>query len=194
MYATPSTRATLARWTALPLRLIVGGGFMVHGYLKLGRGVGVFAAALAGLHIPAPDFMAWCTVVIEMLAGAAVFCGAFVSLMSVPMSIVLLVAIVKVHWQFGFSSIKFLAVTADGLQFGKPGVECDLLYLAALAALYLAGPDPWSFDHWRRRAAAPWSPPAIGRGTPPIAVERTAPLLPNTRGIARQPWRATRFD
>ena len=124
---------------------------MVHGFLKLGRGVGVFAAALAGLDIPAPDFMAWCTVAIEVVAGCAVFFGAFVSLMSLPMGIVLLVAIVKVHWQFGFSSIKFLAVTADGLQFGKPGVECDLLYLAAIAALCIAGPDPWSIDCWRRK-------------------------------------------
>lgn len=154
MELSPSTRAALARWAALPLRLIVGGGFMVHGFLKLGRGVEVFAAALAGLDIPAPDFMAWCTVGIEILAGAAVFFGAFVALMSVPMVIVLLVAIVKVHWQFGFSSIKFLSVTAEGLQFGKPGVECDLLYLAAIAALYLAGPDPWSLDAWRRRGVA----------------------------------------
>ena len=151
MESAPSTRAALARWAALPLRVIVGGGFMVHGFLKLGRGVEVFAAALAGLDVPAPHFLAWCTVVIEVIAGTAVLLGAFTSLMSVPMIVVLLVAIVKVHWQFGFSSIKFLAVTADGLQFGKPGVECDLLYLAAIAALYFAGPDPWSFDYWRRR-------------------------------------------
>jgi putative oxidoreductase len=153
MSPSPSTRAALARWSALPLRLIVGGGFMVHGFLKLGRGVGVFAAALAGLDVPAPDFMAWCTVIIEVVAGAAVFIGAYVSLMSVPMVIVLLVAIVKVHWQFGFSSIKFLAVTADGLQFGKPGVECDLLYLAAIVGVWFAGPDPCSLDHWRLRRA-----------------------------------------
>ncbi len=153
MKPSPSTRALLARWTALPLRLSVGGGFMVHGFLKLGRGVGVFAAALAGLGIPAPDFMAWCTVIIEVVAGAAVFFGAYVSLMSIPMAIVLLVAIVKVHWQFGFSSIKFLSATAQGLQFGKPGVECDLLYLAALMAMALSGPDPWSYDHWRRASA-----------------------------------------
>jgi putative oxidoreductase len=66
------------------------------------------------------------------------------------MIIVLLVAMVEVHWQFGFSSIKFLAVTVDGPQFGKPGVECDLLYLAAISALLMLPPDPWSFDHWRR--------------------------------------------
>lgn len=152
MEPSPSTRAALARWTALPLRLIVGGGFMVHGFLKLGRGVDVFSAALAGLDIPAPHLMAWITVLIEVIAGAAVFVGALVPLMSIPMIIVLLVAIVKVHWQFGFSSIKFLAATAGDLQFGKPGVECDLLYLAAIAALYVAGPDPWSVDHWRRRS------------------------------------------
>jgi len=151
MESAPSTRAALARWTALPLRLIVGGGFMVHGFLKLGRGVEIFAAALAGLDIPAPHLMAWITVVIEVVAGAAVFFGAFVTLMSVPMAAVLMVAIVKVHWRFGFSSIKFLAVTAGGLEFGKPGVECDLLYLAAIAALFLAGPDPWSLDYWRRK-------------------------------------------
>ena len=123
---------------------------MVHGFLKLGRGVEVFAAALAGLDIPAPHLMAWITVLIEVVAGAAVILGAFVTLVSVPMIIVLLVAIVKVHWQFGFSSIKFLAITAEGLQFGKPGVECDLLYLAAIVALYIADPDPWSLDQWRR--------------------------------------------
>ena len=139
----------MARWSAFPLRLMVGAGFMIHGYLKLGRGVAVFAAALSGLGIPAPDLMAWVTVAIELLAGGAVLIGARVALMSVPMIIVLLVAMIEVHWQFGFSSIKFLAVTADGPQFGKPGVECDLLYLAAIIALLMLPPDPWSFDHWR---------------------------------------------
>jgi putative oxidoreductase len=80
--------------------------------------------------------------------------GGAVTLMSVPMSIVLLVAMLKVHWQFGFSSIKFLAVSAAGPQFGKPGVECDLLYLACIAALLLLPADPWSLDHWLARGRA----------------------------------------
>jgi len=136
----------------LPLRLIVGGGLVVHGWLKLSRGVEVFAAALAGLDIPAPHFMAWVTVVIELAAGAAIVLGAYVALMSLPVTIVLLVAMCKVHWQFGFSSIKFLAVTAAGPQFGKPGVECDLLYLACIAVLLLAPADPLAIDHWRARS------------------------------------------
>lgn len=144
------TRAAMARWSAFPLRLMVGAGFMIHGYLKLGRGVDVFAAALAGLGIAAPGLMAWLTVAIELIAGAAVLVGVRVALVTFPMIIVLLVAMIEVHWQFGFSSIKFLAVTVDGPQFGKPGVECDLLYLAAISALLMLPPDPWSFDHWRR--------------------------------------------
>ena len=57
----------------------------------------------------------------------------------------------KVHWQFGFSSIKFLAVTAAGPQFGKPGVECDLLYLAVSPSAAGAA-RPMAIDHWRVRA------------------------------------------
>jgi putative oxidoreductase len=146
-------RVFLLRWAQIPLRLIVGYGFMAHGFLKLGRGVEVFAAALSGLGVPAPDLMAWVTVLIELLGGLAVLLGAYIELASIPMAVVLLVAMVKVHLQFGFSSIKFLAVTAAGPQFGKPGIECDLLYLACLATLVVAGPGPWAIDGLRGRSA-----------------------------------------
>ncbi len=48
-----------------------------------------------------------------LVCGLAVLLGAYVTWVSIPMVVVLLVAIVTVHWQFGFSSIKFLAVTAN---------------------------------------------------------------------------------
>jgi putative oxidoreductase len=144
-------RAFLSRWAPIPLRLIVGYGFMVHGDLKLARGVDVFAAALGGLGLPAPSFLAWLTAVIELTCGLAVLSGAYMTWVSVPMVFVLLVAIVTVHWQFGFSSIKFLAVTAAGPQFGKPGIETDLLYLACIATLLAAGVGPLAVDNWRAR-------------------------------------------
>jgi putative oxidoreductase len=133
------------------VRLIVGYGFMVHGYLKLERGVDVFAAALGGLGLPAPGFLAWLTAIVELVCGLAVLLGAYVTWVSIPMVVVLLVAIVTVHWQFGFSSIKFLAVTAAGPQFGKPGIETDLLYLACIATLLIAGVGPLAIDNWRAR-------------------------------------------
>jgi putative oxidoreductase len=150
----PLFRDLLVRWSPLPLRLIVGYGFMVHGYLKLERGVDVFVAALSGIGVPFPHLMAWLTVVVELVGGAAVLLGAFVPWVTVPMLIVLLVAIVKVHAQFGFSSIKFLSATSQGLQFGKPGVECDLLYVACLVTLVIGGAGPFAIDGWlqsRRR-------------------------------------------
>jgi putative oxidoreductase len=82
--------------------------------------------------------------------------GAFVPLASVPMAIVLLVAIFTVHLPNGFSSIKLQSVTAEGAHFGQPGYETDLLYLACLAALVLLGSGPLSIDGplWRAWARA----------------------------------------
>jgi putative oxidoreductase len=86
--------------------------------------------------------MSWITILIELLGGLAILLGAFVTLASLPMALLLLVAVFTVHLPYGFSSIKLMAVTADGPQFGKPGYECDLLYLACLATLVMTGPGP----------------------------------------------------
>jgi putative oxidoreductase len=51
-----------------------------------------------------------------------------------------------VHLPNGFSSIKLLSVTNGRAQFGQPGYETELLYLAGLAALILGGPGPFSVD------------------------------------------------
>jgi putative oxidoreductase len=133
-------------WAPVPLRLIVGFGFIEHGYAKLLHGPENFATILHALGVPAPHLMAWLTILTELLGGFAVLLGAFVPLVSLPMAGVLLVAMFSVHWRYGFSSIKVLAVTPAGVQFGPPGYECDLLYLACLAALVLAGPGPFSID------------------------------------------------
>ena len=134
----------LHRWSALPLRLIVGYGFMAHGYAKLIHGPERFVAILHALAVPAPALMAWATILVELLGGLAVLLGAFIPLVSVPMAAVLLTAMFTVHLQYGFSAIKLQAVTAAGAQFGPPGYEVDLLYLACLAALVLTGSGPFS--------------------------------------------------
>jgi len=93
-------------WYAIPLRLIVGYGFMEHGYAKLARGPESFAVVLHAIGVPLPDLLAWATVVVELLGGLAVLLGAFIPLASIPMIVVLLVAIFTVHLPYGFSSIK----------------------------------------------------------------------------------------
>jgi putative oxidoreductase len=145
-----------ARWAPVPLRLIVGYGFMEHGFAKLARGPEDFATILHAIGVPAPHLMAWSTILIEVLGGLAVIMGAFVTPVSVPMAVVLLVAIFTVHLPYGFSSIKLMAVTAAGAQFGQPGYETDVLYLACLAALVLGGSGPFAVDGWiRKRSSSP---------------------------------------
>ena len=154
LHEVPSTllnRFPLSRWAPIPLRLIVGYGFVAHGFAKLAKGPDAFASILHSLGVPAPHLMAWATILTELLGGLAVILGSFVSLVSVPMAAVLLVAMFTVHLPFGFSSIKLIAVTPAGAQFGPPGFEVDLLYLACLAAIVLAGPGPFAVDCLIRR-------------------------------------------
>jgi len=146
-----STRFSIARWASFPLRLIVGFGFLQHGFAKLSRGSDAFATILHALGVPAPHFMALLTILIEILGGLAVILGAFVTLVSLPMAALLLVAIFTVHLPYGFSSIKLIAVTPAGAQFGPVGYECNLLYLACLAALVIGGSGPLSVDNCARR-------------------------------------------
>ena len=58
------------------------------------------------------------------------------------MTIVLLVAIFTVHLPYGFSSIKLIGFHGGQAQFGPPGYECDLLYIACMVAVVLSGPGP----------------------------------------------------
>jgi putative oxidoreductase len=139
-------RSSHARWAAVPLRLIVGYGFMAHGYAKIVRGPTYFVSTLHALGVPWPGVMGWTTICVELIGGFAVMVGALLPLVSLPLGAVLLVAAVTVHLPYGFSSIKLQSVTSDGPQFGKPGYETDLLYLACLATLVLGGPGPFAVD------------------------------------------------
>lgn len=140
-----------SQWYAMPLRLIVGFGFMQHGYAKLAHGPEAFVVILHAIGTPLPALLAWATIMLELLGGLAVLVGAFVPIASIPMAIVLLVAIFTVHLPNGFSSIKLLSVDASGAHFGQPGYETDLLYLAGLFALALGGSGPFALDRLLRR-------------------------------------------
>jgi putative oxidoreductase len=144
-------RASITRWAPLPLRLMVGYGFIQHGFAKLAKGPEAFAIILHAIGVPAPHLMAWLTILVEVLGGLAVFLGAFVPLASLPMAAVLLVAIFSVHLPYGFSSIKLMSVTAGRAHFGPPGYECSLLYLVCLAALVISGSGPMAIDGYFKR-------------------------------------------
>jgi putative oxidoreductase len=134
--------------------LIVGCGFVEHGYAKLARGADGFIAILHAIGVPFAHLLGWATIVVEMAGGVLILLGAFVPLATVPMAMVLLVAIFTVHLPNGFSSIKLQSYNTAGAHFGQPGYETDLLYLAGLFALCIGGSGPLSLDRYlssRRR-------------------------------------------
>ena len=96
--------------------------------------------------MPFAFFLGWATIIVEVVGGLLILCGALVPLASAPMIVVLLVAILTVHLPNGFSSIKLLGYDASGAHFGPPGYETDLLYVAGLLALCFGGAGPLSLD------------------------------------------------
>jgi len=137
-----------ANWYAVPLRLIVGFGFLEHGYAKLARGADSFIAILHSIGTPLADLAGWATIIVEIAGGLMILLGAFVPAAALAMIVVLLAAIFSVHLPNGFSSIKLLSYDTMGAHFGQPGYETDLLYVAALVALCLGGAGPLSLDNY----------------------------------------------
>jgi putative oxidoreductase len=147
-------------WAPLPLRLMIGFGFIAHGWAKLSRGPERFAKLLEQIGAPLPEATAWVSTLVEILGGFAILAGAFVAAVSVPLIVMMLVAMFTVHLRYGFSAINTIGLTADGPQFGPPGYEVNLLYIAGLLALILRGAGPFSIDRLltrrkREPAAAP---------------------------------------
>ena len=142
----------IKRYAAIPLRAIAGGGLMQHGWAKIVKGPEAFAAILQSLHVPFPHLSAYLTISVELLGGAALLFGAFIAWASVPALVVLLTAMFTVHLPYGFSSIKIKGIVDGRAQFGPPGYECDLLYIACILAIVLLNPGPWSIDQYRLRA------------------------------------------
>jgi putative oxidoreductase len=147
----PATLRIFGHWAPFPLRLVVGYGFIAHGYAKFDRGPETFAVILHTLGVPLPFLMAWLTTLVEMIGGLAILAGAFVPIVSLPMAIVLVTALFTVHLPYGFFSVRLVQVTASDIKFGPVGYEIILLYLAGLLALALGGAGPLSIDRWRCR-------------------------------------------
>jgi putative oxidoreductase len=141
-------------WALALLRVVVGIGFVVHGYAKLSRGPAGFAKLLALIGVPFPLPTAWAVTGVELLGGLALIAGVAVTVVSLPLIASMVVAMVQVQWRYGFSSVNTVGLTADGPVFGPPGYEINLLYIAALVAIALLGPGPLSMTPWPTSRAA----------------------------------------
>lgn len=151
-YSTEAMQNLTSRkeWLLVPLRLMIGFGFAAHGYAKLSRGPASFGAILQTIEIPQPHFVAWVTALTEFIGGICLMAGAFVAPLALPLAVIMITAMLKVHLQYGFSSVRLKGITAAGAEFGPIGYEMNLLYITGLLTLALSRPTKLSLDHWLR--------------------------------------------
>jgi putative oxidoreductase len=140
-----------SKWAPLPLRLILGFGFVYHGFPKVSSTSGHerFAGMLQNMGIPEPNIMAWVVGIIEVVGGLALILGALVALASALLIINMLVAMITVHLPHGFSFMNMTGMTDGNPTFGMPGYEVNLLYIAGLLALMLGGAGACALDRQR---------------------------------------------
>lgn len=149
-------RETLRDYAALPLRLVLGFGFIYHGFPKLftAEGHQGIEGMLANIGIPAPGVTSWVVGGVEVLGGLALLLGAFVSVASVALAIEMIGALFTVHLPYGFNFINIIGMTDSGPQFGMPGYEVNLLYIAGLVTLIFLGAGAASLERMSARERA----------------------------------------
>jgi putative oxidoreductase len=130
----------------VPVRLVVGFGFVVHGLAKWNRGPEKLALLLERIGIPFPGVMARVTTATELLGGSALILGVGVALVCIPLIVSMLVALFSIHIHYGFSAVNTIGLTSAGPLFGPPGYEINLIYIAALVALAACEPTMLSVD------------------------------------------------
>jgi putative oxidoreductase len=155
----------LSRQWALPIRIILGLSFMVHGAPKLFSAAAhqSFQGYLAQMGVPAPTLMAWVVGVVEFFGGAALVLGLFTWLAAALLIIEMLVALFMVHLPAGFEVVQIKGMSDRGPIFGQPGYELNLIYIAGLLALFLGGPGPLSVDARVRHGETPLEAPWVRR-------------------------------
>jgi putative oxidoreductase len=125
-------------WAILPLRLVVGLVFAMHGGQKLFQfGLGGTTAFLAQLGVPIPGLAALVVIAVELLGGLAILLGLFTRPVAILLAVNMLVALLTVHLRNGF--------------FVPDGIEFVLTLLGGALSLAGLGPGPLSFDARRAR-------------------------------------------
>ena len=139
LFATPNDH------TLFYARIILGMIFFAHGAQKAlgwfgGQGLTATIHTFGTyLHIPAPlGYLAICA---EFLGGIGLVVGLLGRVAASGILVVMLVAIVKLHSQFG------LFANWSGAQKGE-GVEYHLLAIAICMILMVKGSGAWSLDRW----------------------------------------------
>ena len=135
------------QYAALCIRLITGFGFAAHGWAKISRGTQGFEKLLLQTGIPFAHAASVIVPYLELAGGIFVLLGIFVSIVSIPLIIIMLAAMFTIQIHYGFSAVNTIGLTPQGPEFGPPGYEINLLYIACLISLILTGSGQFSIDN-----------------------------------------------
>ena len=143
----------LQRYAPLPLRILLGIGCVHHGWhnVVMADERQAFTWMLSQIGITHPTMTLWIISLTSVLGGVALLTGAWIRTVSVPLAINVAAVLFLIHVPSGFDFIKLTAVTPQGPQFGMPGYEVSLLYMAGFLSLYLSGAGAYSVDAARER-------------------------------------------
>lgn len=124
------------------LRVTLGVIFITHGLPKLMGGVGGFQGMLADMGVPLAGLAAWVVTLLEVGGGLALIAGFLVTPFALLLSIHMLMGIFLVHLSNGWFVV-------GG---GQGGAEFNVLLIAGLLTLVLAGPGAAALDTRREEA------------------------------------------
>jgi|SRR3989338_175026 len=120
-------------YAALPLRIILGAVFIVHGYIKLFGGIEGTTSFFTSLGIPLANIFAYVVGIVEFFGGILLVLGILISLTSILLIIDMVVAALLVHLPKGF-------IVSNG------GAEFVLTLIAGLTTLAILGPGKFSLQ------------------------------------------------
>jgi putative oxidoreductase len=131
-----------ANWGMLPLRVVVGLVFLMHGGQKLlVFGLGGTADIMDKLGLPLPVLCAAIVIAVELLGGLAILLGVFARLAGALLAFEMVVAIMVARWHGGF--------------FAPYGYEFEFTLLGACVTFALNGPGRMSLeDIWHRSSTS----------------------------------------
>jgi len=130
----------------LAVRIVVGWVFLWTGWQKL-HFLPRMIENFRSWGIPAPEILTPFASGMEFIGGAMLLVGLLTRFISVPMMIIMLVAIVSAKWD-----------DVDSLQ-TLLGFE-EVSYFVMFAWLGIAGPGPVSLDHFILKVLRPGRPPS----------------------------------
>jgi putative oxidoreductase len=130
--------ARFAKWGMLPLRIVVGLVFLMHGAQKLFVfGPGGTADIMGKLGLPLPLVSATVVIAVELLGGLAILLGVFARIAGALLAFEMVVAILVARLHGGF--------------FAPYGYEFELTLLGACLTFAMNGPGRMSLEEiWQR--------------------------------------------